>query len=31
MNTIALGIVGAAVLAGAGVAFVSVKKRALSK
>lgn len=31
MNTIALGIVGTAVLAGAGVAFVSVKKRALSK
>lgn len=31
MNTVALGIVGVALFAGAGVAFISVKKRALSK
>lgn len=31
MNTIMMGIVGTALVAGAGIAFVSVKKRALSK
>lgn len=31
MNTILMGVVGVALVAGAGIAFVSVKKRALSK
>lgn len=31
MNTILMGVVGVALAAGAGIAFVSVKKRALSK